>query len=110
MKLREGETFPARRPFFRTLGISLLTPVSGRVLAAIAVVALGWLTARRNRGRRRHGLPVPGAAATAARVVIPSALIVVFVTMMNAQGGIPLPVIVMLVIAMAGSMVTQSTT
>ena len=108
--LSKGETIPVRLPIFRTLGIALLTPASGWVLAAIAVVALGWLTARRNRARRRHGLPVPGAAATAARVVIPSALIVVFVTMMNAQGGIPLPVIVMLVIAMAGSLVTQSTT
>ena len=108
--LSKGETIPVRLPIFRTLGIALLTPVSGWVLAAIAVVALGWLTARRNRARRRHGLPVPGAAATAARIVIPSALIVVFITMMNAQGGVPLPVIVMLVIAMAGSVVTQSTT
>src|SRR5437588_12416650 len=75
--LSKGETIPVRLPIFRTLGIALLTPVSGWVLAAIAVVALGWLTARRNRARRRHGLPVPGAAATAARIVIPSALIVV---------------------------------
>src|SRR5437764_13152341 len=67
--LSKGETIPVRLPIFRTLGIALLTPASGWVLAAIAVVALGWLTARRNRARRRHGLPVPGAAATAARVV-----------------------------------------
>src|SRR5262249_61251333 len=65
---------------------------------------------RRNRARTRHGLPVPGTAATIARIVFPSVLIAVFVYMMNAQGGVPLPVIVLLLIAIAGSLVTQSTT
>jgi D-xylose transport system permease protein len=108
--LSKGETIPVRLPVFRTLGIALLTPGSGLVLGAVGIAAAVWLTVRRNRARRRHGLPVPGTAATAARIVIPSALIAAFVYMMNAQGGIPLPVIVMLIIAIAGSVITQSTT
>jgi D-xylose transport system permease protein len=108
--LSKGETIPVRLPVFRTLGIALVTPASGLGLGAIAVAAVVWLTIRRNRARRRHGLPVPSAAATTARILFPSLLIVLFVYMMNAQGGVPLPVIVMLVIAIAGSLVTQSTT
>ena len=37
-------------------------------------------------------------------------LIAVFVYMMNAQGGIPLPVIIMLIVSIAGAFLTQSTT
>jgi D-xylose transport system permease protein len=108
--LSKGETIPVRLTVFRTLGIALLAPASGLALAAVAIAAVIWLTIRRNRARRRHGLPVPGTAATIARIVFPSLLIAVFVSMMNAQGGVPLPVIVLLVIAILGSGVTQSTT
>ena len=108
--LSKGETIPVRLPVFRTLGIALLTPASGVALGTVAIAAVIWLTIRRNRARRRHGLPVPGSAATIARIVFPAVLIAVFVSMMNVQGGVPLPVIVLLVIAILGSGVTQSTT
>jgi D-xylose transport system permease protein len=108
--LSKGETVPVRLPVFRTLGVALLTPASGLALAALAIAAVVWLTIRRNRLRRRHGLPVPGTAATVARIVVPSALVALFIHLMNRQGGVPLPVIILLVIAMAGSLLTQNTT
>lgn len=108
--LSKGETIPIRLPVFRQLGVALITPASGIVLAAIAIVTVIWLTLRRNRARRRHGIPVSSTAATAARIVIPSFLIALFTYLMNAQGGIPLPVIVLLVVAIAGHALTQSTT
>jgi D-xylose transport system permease protein len=107
--LTKGETIPVRLPMFRMIGVALVTKASGIVLAAIAIVAVIWLTVRRNRARRRHGLPVPPASMTALQIVIPSILIVVFVVMMNAQGGVPLPVIVLLVVAIAGHFLTQNT-
>jgi D-xylose transport system permease protein len=108
--LSKGETIPVRLPFFRLLGVALITPMSGMVLAAIAIAAVVWLTLRRNRARRRHGLPVSGALATGARIVVPSVLIAVFVSMMNMQGGVPLPVIILLAVAIAGHFLTQHTT
>jgi D-xylose transport system permease protein len=108
--LSKGETIPVRLSVFRMLGVALITPASGLVLAAVAIVAVIWLTIRRNRARARHGLPVPGAAATAARIVVPSLLIALFIYMMNSQGGVPLPVIVLLAVAIAGHFLTQSTT
>jgi D-xylose transport system permease protein len=108
--LSKGETTPVRLPVFRILGVALITPASGIVLAAIAIVAVVWLSIRRNRARLRHGLPVPSTAATAARIVVPSLLIALFVYTMNLQGGVPLPVIVLLAVAMAGQFLTQSTT
>ncbi|MGZ7039957.1 MAG: sugar ABC transporter permease, partial [Thermoanaerobaculia bacterium] len=108
--LSKGETIPVRLPFFRLLGVALLTPASGWSLAAIAIGAVIWTNLRRNAARRRHGLPVSSAAATFARIVIPSILIVVFVYMMNVQGGVPLPVIILLAVAIAGAFLTQNTT
>ena len=108
--LSKGETIPVRLPVFRALGVALLTRESGMVLGVIAIVAVVWLALRRNRVRRRYNLPVSSLAATIVRIVIPSALIVIFVAMMNSQGGIPLPVIILLAVAIIGHFVTQHTT
>ena len=108
--LSKGETIPVRLPVFRALGVALLTPSSGLVLGAIAIVAVVWLALRRNRMRRRYNLAVSSAGVTAARAIVPSILVIVFVTMMNTQGGIPLPVIILLAVAIAGHFLTQHTT
>jgi len=108
--LSKGETIPVRLPVFRQLGVALLTPASGIALAAVAIVAVVWLTIRRERARRRNDLPGSGTAAIVARILVPSVLIVVFIYMMNRQGGVPLPVIVLLAVAMVGNFLTQSTT
>ena len=108
--LSKGETIPVRLPVFRAIGVALVTPASGIVIAAVAIAALIWMTLRRNRARSKFGLPVPGVAVTAARIIVPSILIAVFVLMMNDQGGIPLPVIILLAVAIAGHFLTQNTT
>jgi D-xylose transport system permease protein len=108
--LSKGETIPVRLPVFRLIGVALLTPASGWAIAIVAVGAVIWSTIRRNRARKRYSLPVPSTFATGARILIPSILIVVFTIMMNAQGGIPLPVIILLAVAIAGNFLTQNTT
>ena len=108
--LTKGETIPVRLPVFRELGVALVAPASGWGSATIAIAVVVWLALRRQNARRRYGLEVAGAAATAARIIIPSVLIVVFVAMMNRQRGIPLPVIVLLIVALVGHFLTQSTT
>jgi len=108
--LSKGETIPVRLPVFRQLGVALLTPASGIALAAVAIVAVVFVTTRRQRTRRRYGLEVASTAATVIRILVPTILIVVFIYLMNKQGGVPLPVIVLLAVAIAGSFLTQSTT
>lgn len=108
--LSKGETIPVRLGVIRALGVALLTRSSGLVLAAIAIAAVVWLNIRRERTKRKYGLPLSSAAAVAARIIVPSILIAVFVFMMNRQGGVPLPVVIMLVIALAGQFLTQHTT
>ena len=108
--LSRGETIPIRLPVFRGLGVSLVQPTVGWILAAVAVAAVVWMALRRNATRKRHNLPPSSAAATAMRIVVPSALILLFVHHMNLQGGVPLPVLVLVVVALIGSFVMRGTT
>lgn len=108
--LSKGETIPIRLPVFRSIGVALLAPTIGLILAAIGIAAVVWLTLRRNAMRKRHGLSASSAAATIARILIPSALILLFVYHMNLQGGVPVPVLVLVVVALIGAFVTRSTT
>ncbi len=115
--LSEGATIPVRLPVFRSLGVDKVAPVIGYVLAGLAVAAVVWLNLSRNRARRRHGLSVPGGAQTALRVVLPSLVIVAFIVLMNwddpsngLQGGVPVPVLVLLAVAALGAFLTMNTT
>ncbi|HEU4522859.1 MAG TPA: sugar ABC transporter permease [Thermoanaerobaculia bacterium] len=108
--LSKGETIPIRLPVFRSLGVSLVHPTAGIILGAIGVAAVIWMVLRRNAARKRHGLPPSSTLATAGRIAGPTLLIAVFVLHMNRQGGVPLPVLVMLMVAIIGAFVTRSTT
>jgi D-xylose transport system permease protein len=108
--LSKGETIPVRLPVFRSLGVSLVHPTVGLILAAVAIAAVVWTVLRRNAMRRRHGLPPSSVGATAVRIIVPSALIVLFVLHMNRQGGVPVPVLALLVVALIGAFVMNSTT
>ena len=105
-----GETVTVELPVFRSIGEGFVAPVAGWALAALAIVALVFFTIRRNRAQRRHNLPASGLFVMVVRIVIPSAIILVFIYMMNTQGGVPIPVFVFLMVALIGAFLTQNTT
>lgn len=108
--LSKGATIPVRLPFFRTLGVGKLPEGVGYLLAAVAIAAVVFLTITRNRARRRHGLTVPSVRMTALRILLPSVLIAVFIYWLNLGGGVPVPVLVLLAVAILGTFLTQNTT
>jgi D-xylose transport system permease protein len=110
--LSKGATIPVRIPFFRELGVGKVSPTVGLILAALAVVAVAWSNISRNRARSRHGLSVPGAGATAARIIIPTLIIAAFIVLMNSgdNPGVPVPVLVLFAVAILGAFLTQNTT
>src|SRR4029453_15074606 len=69
-----------------------------------------FLTLSRNRARKRHGLTVPSLGATVLRIVIPAALIALFIYWMILGGGMPVPLLVVLIVAVLGAFLTQNTT
>ena len=115
--LSRGETIPLRLQAFKSIGQDYVGPTVGWIIAALAVAGIVWMTIARNRARRRHGLGSPLLAITVARLVIPIAVIVGFIYMMNSyelapgvRAGMPNPVIIFLAIALAGAFLTQNTT
>ena len=115
--LSRGETIPLRLQAFKSIGQDYVGPTVGWIIAALGVAGIVWMTIARNRARRRHGLGSPVLAITVARLVIPIAVIVGFIYMMNSyelapgvRAGMPNPVIIFLAIALAGAFLTQNTT
>jgi D-xylose transport system permease protein len=110
LKLTKGATIPVELPFFRSLGRDFIDPRIGFGLALIAIVLIILTNIRRSRARQRHGLQTMSVAAIVARILVPSLVIVGFIFLMNKAGGIPIPVIVLLVVALGGAFLTANTT
>ena len=110
LKLTKGATIPVELPFFRSLGRDFLDPRIGFGLALIAVVLIVLTNLRRNRARQRHGLKTISAASTMLRIIVPSLVIVAFIILMNKAGGLPIPVIFLVAVALGGAFLTANTT
>src|ERR1043166_947931 len=110
LKFSKGATVPVELPFFRSLGRDFLDQRIGFGLALIAIVLVILTNLRRNRARQRHGLKTISSASTLVRIIIPSLVIVAFIILMNKAGGLPIPAIFLLVVALAGAFLTANTT
>jgi len=110
LKLTKGATIPVELPFFRSLGRDFIDPRIGFVLAALGVAGIVWTNIRRRRARQRHGLTPLTAGAIVARIAIPSLVLIAFIFLMNKAGGVPVPVIFLLAVALAGAFLTANTT
>lgn len=108
--LTKGSTIPVELTVFKSLGRDYLSPAIGWAIAAVAIAAIVWSTIRRNQARQRHGLAVPRIEITIARIFFPAIVIVGFTYMMNKQAGVPIPVIILLAVALIGAFLTQNTT
>ena len=96
--LSKGATIPVRLTFFRELGVGKLPQEVGVIIGVVAIAAVVFMTVSRNRARKRHGLTVPSVGATALRVLVPVALVALFIYWINLGGGMPVPVLVLLVV------------
>ena len=110
LKLSKGATVPVELPFFRSLGRDFIDPRIGFGLALVAIVLITLTNLRRNRARQRHGLKAMSTASTAVRIVVPSIVIIGFIILMNKAGGLPIPVIFLVAVALAGAFLTANTT
>lgn len=110
LRLTQGQTIPVELPAFRSLGRDFIDPRIGIALAAVGIAAIVWSTLRRNRARQRHGLQLLSVGAVALRIAVPSLVIVAFIFLMNQAGGVPIPVIFLLAVALLGAFLTANTT
>jgi D-xylose transport system permease protein len=108
--LTRGETIPLRLQTFKAIAQDYVDPRVGWLIAALSVAAVVWLIIARNRARRRHGMETLSLGTTAVSIALPAAVILWFTYAMNTYQGIPIPVIILIAIALAGGFLTQNTT
>ena len=105
-----GNTIPISDDTFKALGNGYLTPAIGWILAAAAIVLLLFMAYRRAAAVKQYGLGSPNYSAELLKAVVPAAGVVLFTLIMNSYQGIPIPVLILVAVALAGPFLTNSTT
>jgi D-xylose transport system permease protein len=105
-----GSTIPVELRAFKFIGQGYVAPAAGIAIAVVAVAAIILINVRRIRSRSHHGLAAHSVTNTVFRIVIPSIVIVGFILALNSYAGVPIPVIILLAVALAGAFLTQNTT
>jgi D-xylose transport system permease protein len=108
--MTRGETIPVTLPGFKAIGQQFVTRPVGLALALLAVAGVVWMNVRRHRARARYGLGRASVLSLALRIVLPSLVVALFILRMNAYEGMPIPVIILIVVALTGAFLTQNTT
>jgi D-xylose transport system permease protein len=108
--MTRGETIPITLPGFKAIGQQFVTRPAGLALALLAIAAIVWMNVRRHRARERYGLGKTSVLNLALRIALPSLVVALFVLRMNAYEGMPIPVIILIIVALSGAFLTQNTT
>lgn len=107
--ITEGNTIPVQIPAFKTIGQGYIAPPVGMALAIASVIAIIVITLARERSRRQHGLGSESRFRLVTRIFIPSILVFAFVAAFNRYAGVPVPVLILAVVALAGAMTVEGT-
>lgn len=107
--LLAGNTIPISNDAFNATGNANLPVAMGWALAGAAIVFILFASFRKRAGARAHGTEVVGYSGTLLKTVAASGLIVVFIWVMNSYQGVPVPVLLLLGVALLGGFLTNST-
>ena len=92
-----GSTIAPVSDRFVFLGQGYLPRLAGNALALLLFAVLAYVTARQRANRRRYELPVPPLWQDAVKIAGAGAIIFAFVATLDDYGGIPVPVLLVLV-------------
>jgi D-xylose transport system permease protein len=101
-----GNTVPIEDETFKAIGNGNLPVEAGWGLAAAAIAIVAFAAFRSYRGK---GAEPASAAPNAVNALILTIGIIAFITVMNLYQGVPIPVLVLLGVALAGGFVANST-
>jgi D-xylose transport system permease protein len=104
-----GNTYPVENRAFKAIGQAYVDPTLGYCMAALAIAGIVASVLRRNAMRNRHELDRWGRVGVAARIIVPSLLTLIFVVTLNRYAGVPVPVLILVAVALAGFITTQHT-
>jgi len=97
-------------PAMRTLGASYVADMIGWVLGGIALACTAIYYWRKRGARRKYGFPVEPAPLSLMRVVLVGIFVLGFVFVMNSYKGIPVPFVMVIVLALIFTFISKNTT
>lgn len=108
--ITEGSTIPINSPAFKSIGQQYLDFRAGYGILALALLAIIYFALRRQRAQATYSATTPDAFALVTGIAVPSIAVAAFIYYLNSYAGLPIPVVILLVVALAGAFITQNTT
>jgi D-xylose transport system permease protein len=105
-----SETVSVADQTFKMFGQGNLTIASGWFLAGVGILALLYLAYSRAKSQKDYGLGDADFKGELLTTIFPIAGILLFVFALSSSGGVPVPVLVFIAVAIFGAFITNSTT
>ena len=105
-----GNTIGLSDETFKAIGQNNIPLNVGWALAAVAILFVLFMAYRSARSVKDYGLGEANYTGEFLKTIIPVGGILVFIWVMNAYQGVPIPVLILVVVALIGAFITTSTT
>src|SRR5204863_2177891 len=105
-----GNTIPISNETFKAIGNENLPLAVGWAIAGAAILFVLFTAYRNARSIKDYGLGEANYVGELLKSIIPIGGIVAFIWVMNSYQGVPIPVLILLVVALLGGFLTNSTT
>ncbi|HEV7645609.1 MAG TPA: sugar ABC transporter permease [Pyrinomonadaceae bacterium] len=106
----QSETIPISDAAYKYLGQGSVPYTLGWILAGVAILFVLAMAINRARRQETYGLGKANYTKELLNSIIPIIFIVVFIYVMNSSKGVPIPVLILLLVALLGAFITGNTT
>lgn len=108
--ITKSETIPIADAAFKSFGQSYVSPNIGWLLAVIAILFVLFTTLKNIKAHKEYELGAEKPAKEFLKAVLPAGSIIAFIFVMNSYAGVPIPVLILLAVALLGYFITSNTT
>ncbi len=108
--ITRSETIPIADASFKSFGQSYIPSNVGWILAAAAILFVLSMAFKNIKANKEYGLSQTNSAAEFLKTILPIGAIVLFIYVMNSYAGVPVPVLILLAVALIGYFITNHTT
>ena len=105
-----GNTIPTTDETFKAIGQGNISLNLGWTLAGVAIIFVLLMAYRKAKAVKDYGLGEANYFRELLKTVVPIGGIVAFIWVMNAYQGVPVPVLILMAVALLGAFITNSTT
>ncbi len=107
--ITKGVTVSPLSHSFKVLGEGYVSPLGSTILAALASLVYIWTVIRARNSRVKYGLPVSPLLVDTVRTVAVVALTGLFTFTVNSYEGLPIPVLLLIVLAIVFTFIANNT-